>query len=156
MNDIQNYQSRRVEFERLAIIKDWNIKVYTITTHREFESKVALENAIAKLPVWLEKSKTLGFETYKSAFLIVHEGKDGVWSLVSWWLGGNMLQSTTFYTDFSQPDVFRMLPAEGFMACVWEVPVISFEREMWIEYVLKKAKNPDFNGYLTQYLSREV
>lgn len=156
MNDIQIYQPRKIEFERLAVIDDWNIKVYTITPRREFESKIALENAIAKLPKWLEKSKTLGFETYRSAFLIVHEGRDGIWSLVNWWLGGNMLHSKTFYTDFKNPDEFRSLPSEGFMACVWEMPVIGFEREMWIEFVLKKAEKPDFKGYLTQHLSREV
>jgi hypothetical protein len=94
--------------------------------------------------------------TYNAAFLIVHEAGDGIWSLINWWIGGEMLQSTTFHTSFEQPDEFQLLPEEGFMACVWEIPIIAFERAMWVEHTLKKANPPDFKAYLEQYLSKEV
>jgi hypothetical protein len=94
--------------------------------------------------------------TYNAAFLIVHEAGDGIWSLINWWIGGEMLQSTTFHTSFEQLDEFQLLPEEGFMACVWEIPIIAFERAMWVEHILKKANPPDFKAYLEQYLSKEV
>lgn len=147
------YKPRNIEFKRLLTISNWTIKVYTITSRTRFESAVTLQSAVAKLPEWLEKSKALGFETYETAFLIVHEGTDGVWSLVNWWIGGEMLQSMTFYTDFDTPTEFQMLPEEGFMACVWEMAVIAFERAMWIEHILKKACQPDFNTYFEKTLS---
>lgn len=156
MNSFAVYKPRKVEFYRLEETNDWNIKVYTITCRNAFESKGVLENVIENLPILLERSKLLGFETYKAAFLIVHEGRDGIWSLLNWWIGGEMLQSTTFYTDFNKPSKIQTRPKEGFMACVWEMAVISFERKMWIEHILKKAKNPDFTGYLGKYLSKEV
>lgn len=42
------------------------------------------------------------------------------------------------------------------MACVWEIAVLSFERAMWIEHILKQADQPDFAGYCQQYLHKEV
>lgn len=153
---MKTYQPRRVEFNRMVTIDGWNVKVYQITYRLQFESKGVLNKAILKLPEWLEKSKTLGLETYRTAFLIVHEGRDGVWTLLNWWIGGEMLQSITFYTDFNRPNEFQMLPKEGFMACVWEMAVTNFEREMWIEHILKKAEHPNFTAYLEANLNKEV
>ena len=156
MSSFTQYKPCKVEFRQLLTVGDWTIKVYTITHRASFAAETTLENAMAELPKWLEKSKALKFPTYNLAFLIVHEGRDGVWTLINWWRGGEMLQSTTYYTNFEYPDEFVMLPHEGFMACVWELAVISFERAMWVEYVLKKADKPDFASYLQKYLSKEV
>lgn len=81
---------------------------------------------------------------------MIHEGRDGVWVILSWWTGENMLRSVTFATSAAMPKEFVITPKEGGMVCVWELEVIDFERKMWIEYVLRKAKNPDFAGYLEQ------
>lgn len=153
---MKTYKPRRVEFNRMVTVDGWNVKVYQITYRLQFESEEVLNKAILNLPEWLEKSKTLGRETYRTAFLIVHEGRDGVWTLLNWWTGGEMLHSITFYTDYSKPKDFQMLPKEGFMACVWEMAVTSFEREMWIEHILKKAANPDFTAYFEAHLNDEV
>ena len=156
MNSFTRYKPRNVEFRQLLTSNDWTIKLYTITHRASFGAETFLANALAQLPTWLEKSKALKFPTYNIAFLIVHEGRDGVWTLINWWIGGEMLQATTFYTSFEKPGEFLLLPTEGFMACVWELAVISFERAMWVEYILKKAEKPDFTGYLQKYLSKEV
>lgn len=152
MNTFTFYKPRKTEFQQLATVKGWNVKVYTITNQNRFKSKTVLENAIANLPKWLERSKLLGLETHKTAFLIVHEGRDGIWSLLNWWIGGEMLQSVTFYTGFDNPNEFEETPKEGFMACVWEMAVIDFERTLWIEHILKKADQPDFQKYFENYL----
>jgi hypothetical protein len=156
MDSFTQYKPRKVEFNQLLTLDGWQVKVYTITHRAAFASDTILTNAVASLPQWLEQSTALGLPTYNTAFLIVHEGRDGVWSLISWWIGGEMLQSLTYFTRFDQPHEFVRLPQEGFMACVWEMAVMSFERAMWIEYVLKKAEEPDFTSYWQKYLSKEV
>jgi hypothetical protein len=153
---MQMYQPRKVELHELLTLNDWRIKVYTITHRASFASPHILANAIAQLPQWLANANVLKFPTYNIAFIIVHEGRDGVWTLVNWWLGGEMLQSFTYFTDYETPHEFTPLPRKGFMACVWELAVISFERAMWIEHILKKAKQPDFTAYCQQYLQKEV
>jgi hypothetical protein len=144
------YQKRRIEFRQIVGANTWQIKVYTISYKDKFESVEVLENAIANLPNWLETTKSPNFETYKIAFLIVHEGRDGVWNILSWWTGENMLRSVTFCTSAAMPKEFVMTPQTGGMVCVWELEIVEFERQMWIEHILKKADKPDFTGYLEQ------
>ena len=67
-----------------------------------------------------------------------------------------MLRSMTFLTKFGELVSFRPTPDTGFMACVWEMEVISFECAMWVEHILKKADEPDFPGYFKNVLSKEV
>lgn len=149
------YQKRRVEFRQSISINDWKVKVYTLTYRNRFEANEILGKAVGKLVNWLEYTTKLDFEIYKIAFLMVHEGRDGVWSILNCWLGENMLRSITFRTSLSNPTEFEMLPEEGGMLCVWELEVVDFERKMWIEHILKKAETPDFAGYLNEKLSGE-
>jgi hypothetical protein len=86
----------------------------------------------------------------------VHEGLDGVWTLVCWWLGGEMLHCETYYSSYSDPARFTMRPREGFMACVWEMAVIIHEREQWISHVLTYSTAPDFRAYLNTTLNAEI
>lgn len=150
------YKPRKIEFRETVQIKDWKIKVYSITTRSHFDSMAELDSAVNHIPDWLENSKVPGLSTYNAAFLIVHEGNDGVWTLINWWNGENMLRSMTFFTKFGEPGSFRPTPDNGFMACVWEMEVISFECAMWVEHILKKADRPDFPGYFKNVLSKEV
>jgi hypothetical protein len=59
LNTMKGYKPRKVEFNQIASVNDWRVKVYTITNRASFESKMVLENAIARLPEWLEKSTRL-------------------------------------------------------------------------------------------------
>ena len=152
MKTFRAYRQRSIEFHQLARVGRWTVKVYTITHRSSFESPEILENAVLNLPEWLEKSSQLNLPTYDTAFLIVHEGTDGVWTLVNWWTGGEILQGATFYTSFEKPDQFERVSKEGLVACVWELEVLCFERAMWIECVLKKSDNPDFAGYLQKHI----
>ena len=149
------YKPRKIEFCRIVTANSWNVKVYSITHKKIFKSIKVLNNAVLRLSYWVEKSKLLGMETHNTAFLIVHEGHDGIWTLLNWWVGENMLQSVTFFTSLDDPDEFEETPKEGGMACVWELEVIEFERKTWIDYILKKANKPDFAGYLNQRLNGE-
>jgi len=156
MSRFAQYKPRLVELNQLAKVERWDVKVYTITNRPAFESINVLENALANLPKWLARSRELEFPTYDQAFLIVHEGRDGVWTLINWWTGGEMLKSKTFFTDFDKPDEFEEVPRDGFMACVWELAVISFERSMWVECVLERSANPDLTGYSQRQLNQSV
>jgi hypothetical protein len=156
MNDFAEYRPRLVELNQLAKVGSWDVKIYTITNRATFESKRVLENAILNLPKWLARSRDLELSTYDQAFLIVHEGRDGVWTLINWWIGGEMLQSKTHFTNFDKPDEFNEVPKDGFMACVWELAVISFERAMWIDCVLKNSANPNLTGYSQKHLNQLV
>ena len=150
------YEPRKIEFREIVQINKWQIKVYSITSRAQFDSMAVLDSAVNHIPHWFENSKVPGLLTHNAAFLIVHEGNDGVWTLINWWTGENMLRSMTFFTKFGESGSFRPVPDTGFMACVWEMEVISFERAIWVEHILKKADEPDFASYFENVLSEEV
>ncbi len=151
-NMLKRYTPRNFRFEQIFEINKWKVKVYTITYNDEFNSEEILSNAINSLGDWLNKSKSLQLQTYNMAFLVIHEGKDGVWVLPHWWIGGEMLQKLTFYTRYEEPNKFELLPKEGSMACVWELSVICHERNAWIKHILKNADSPNFDGYLSDVI----
>lgn len=141
------YRSRSIIPYPLHTADGWRVKIYVVTPRETFASDAVLEKAIGKLPEWLAPPASEPWHSHKIGFLIFHEGADGLWSLVNRWVADDMLQSATYYTDYAKPDTFTRNPAEAFMACVWELPIIAFERDLWVEEILKKAPNPDFDAY---------
>lgn len=148
----RKYRERRVKYAGVKRINDWTIKVYTITTSELFKSNEVLVNVMDNLPGKLSYAK----DHHSTGFLIVHEGTDGVWSLINWWTGGEMLKTTTYFTSFEDQQTMTLCPNEGSMACVWELPIINHEKNAWIKHVLKKASKPDFGNYFTDTIEGKV
>lgn len=155
-DEFNKYVPRRIQFEKIEEVGDWKVKVYTLTFKEKFEAFGMLDNAINCLDVWLEKAKDLNLPTYQTAFLIVHEGKDGVWSMPHWWIGGEMLQKMTFYTGYKNPNKFELLPNEGSMSCVWDLHIITHESIAWRIHILEKSDSPDAAGYLGNIIDGEI
>lgn len=153
---IVEYQPRTVLFHGVETAGDWSVKVHKITFKNSFAAEGVLRNAIEHLPEWLNRARDLPWPNYRVAFLIVHEGRDGVWTLINWWIEGGLLQSTTFYTGDEGPDDFTLRPTAGSLACVWELAVIAFERERWVQRVLSRSGRPELAAYLNDGLNQTV
>ena len=148
-NDIfKPFKNRKLSFEEIFIIEDWQVKIYTITSNAHFESLKTLEYVTSLLGSLLGSAS----DHHHLAFLIVHEGTDGVWSILNWWTGREMLRITTYYTSFEKLDSIELKPDTGSMACVWELPIINHERNAWVKHVLQNHTNPDFIGYANDSL----
>jgi len=148
---LQQYISRNIDFVDLINVGAWQIKVYTITLNENFESKVTLETVISNIEHWLPKNSVI--ETHDCAFLIVHEGREGVWILINWWTDGEILETEVYFADYKNPTtITNSIYAPKNLICVWELEVVVHERKVWIEHVLKNAKNPDYQHYLNDYL----
>ena len=160
------YQARPIRFIRLTEFNEWRIKVYGISAHREFPDfeivKAAEKLAKEKLPipsVWSAapgSEHTIAEDRYGVAILIVHEGREGNFVLLSWWVGENMLQHHVYYAPASPPFTFAYLSPTGLMACVWELAVLAFERQAWINTVLANPSGPDLEAYLTRQFVADV
>jgi hypothetical protein len=149
---MKTYRTRTVASRPLQVVDGWRVKIYVVTLREPFDSEAALEKAVARLPEWLTPPGGEPWHSHKIGFLIFHEGEDGIWSLINRWVSDDMLQSVTYYADYREPHFFIRKPAAAFMACVWELPIIAFERDLWVEEILKKAPQPDFDAYLRRAL----
>jgi hypothetical protein len=157
MLNIPKYQPRPVRFLQLYQVDGWQVKIYSISVLSERVSQANLDLALQELSGWLKSAAIYELDTYKIATLILHEGKEGCFAIVSWWIDGNMLQLFVYLADRAAPGLFRRYSDQGIVTCVWEMEVLWFERNAWIECVLKHPENPHaLDNYLATHLHSEA
>ena len=147
-SEFQIYEPRKIEFNQLLKIGDWNVKVYTITMNSNFKSKQILESAIKELPLWISNAQKSILKTHKNAFLIAHEGREGVWLLMNWWTDGEMLETKVYFGDYDNPKIVKetFLKPKS-LICTWELVVVAHERDAWVKHVLLNSDFPKFDDY---------
>lgn len=153
---MENYKPRYISFKELVKIDDWLIKVYTISKTGEFDHPVFYKNVIAQLPDWLSKKNSFDSSNDKIGFLILHAGSEGIFSIINWWVGKNMLNTNIFITNPEQPWEFTKISGDGLAPCIWELEVINHERISWMNHVLKKNSNPLYDRYVNDTISLEI
>ncbi|MEL6864231.1 MAG: hypothetical protein AAFP19_07430 [Bacteroidota bacterium] len=145
---MQAYQTRTIEFREVLEIEEWKIKTYTISKTGVFEHPSFYETIKKVLPQWLALENSFNAEHDKMAFLILHAGTEGIFSLINWWVGSNMLNTHIFMTDPKAPSIFTKISGDGLAPCIWELEVINHERISWTYNILKQAPQPNYPAYL--------
>lgn len=151
--EFETYKARKIDFIKNVSIRDHQTKVYTITNKDAYSSPETLESCINALPIWVKDMEESNLPTHRHAFLIVHEAREGVLILMNWWTGGEMLETKIYFSDYAsptklQPSIFN----DKALVCIWELEIFLHERKAWIHHVLSQAENPDFAGYMNDYL----
>ena len=155
-NPMERYRTRKIKFKEVYIINGWSIKIYTISKTGEFNHPEFYENAKAELPKWLTLKNSFDSSNDNMGFLILHSGTEGIFTLINWWVGKNMLNTHIFITDPKQPGKFKQISGDGLAPCIWELEVINHERISWIKNVLKQAPIPDYEAYLRDVYNGEI
>jgi hypothetical protein len=153
---LKNYQKRPVRFLEVYQHDDWRIKIYSISVRNEFVNQQNVDFAKAQLSNWLEKTKNYPLENYKITTLILHEGKEGCFAIINWWIDENMMQLHVYLANNENPSHFELYSDKGIITCVWEMAVLWFERNAWVKHVLMNATAPDFEKYLAEHLNEDV
>lgn len=147
------YKPRPIRFIEIFHFNDWKIKVYSISYRNEYVSEKFILKAKENLGEWLVKSNSTALETYKTATLILHEGKEGCFAIINWWIDENMLQHFV-YLSSNEDAEYNLYSNSGIITCVWELSVLWFERNAWVKHVLKN-NSPDFEAYLNEQLNQD-
>jgi hypothetical protein len=153
---MNEYKPRNIEFKELLEINDWKVKVYTISRFGQFNYPLFYKNVLKKLPDWLKMKNSFATTGDKVAFLILHSGSDGIYSLINWWVGGNMLNTHVFLTPDDETEIFTKISGDGLGPCPWELEVIHHEGRSWLKHVLKSKSNPNLEGYLKDVINSEI
>jgi hypothetical protein len=149
------YTKRPIRFLEVHRVNDWRVKIYSISNRSEVVSKENLAYGKANIENWLKNSSLTNLKNYKIATLMLHEGKEGCFAILNWWIDESMIQQFIYLADKSNPSEFRIYSGTGIITCVWELSVIWFERNAWVEHVLLKSENPDFEAYLNSKLIQD-
>ena len=68
----------------------------------------------------------------------------------------NELFYYVYSADYDAPDEWLYLNTSGPLACVWDMAVIAYERDAWVQHVLMNPGGPDLDAYLAQQLNADV
>lgn len=151
------YQTRSIRFLEIHEQDNWKIKIYSISAKTIIADSFYIECAKQQLQEWLGKSKMYGLNTYNTATLILHETKDGCFAIINWWADENMLQHYVYLATNENPAEFKPFADNSIVACVWEMAVLWFERNAWVEEVMSKSLAPhNIENYLNRYLNADV
>lgn len=142
------FQQRKIEFHELISINNWDVKVYSITKNKSFESEEILKTTLRELPKWIDRASNSNIETHHQAFLIVHEAREGVLILLNWWTGGEMLETIIHFVDYKQPTkMLESIYKDKSLVCIWELELFAHERKSWIKNILMHPESPKFDDY---------
>jgi hypothetical protein len=148
------YEPRSVRLLERWTPDDWRLKVYGIAFRAERpapETVAAAKEVAARcLPAPATKDGRHGL-----GFVIVHQGQDARWLLVHWWVDQCLLYHRVFGSPLAGPSKFTPAP-EQLLACTWELSVINFERDAWMETVFAHAEAPDPAAYLAREFNGSI
>ena len=157
MNEIKSkYQQRPIRFLECFHVDEWKVKIYSISVRQSLVSELFISLAKKNLKNWLMLSKNTPLDNYHMAKLILHEGKEGCFAIVNWWIDENMLQQFVYLATHEHQDSFVLYSNSGIITCVWELAVIWFERNAWVEHVLSYPEQPNWQRYLTETLNADI
>ncbi|MBL4707384.1 MAG: hypothetical protein JKY48_02965 [Flavobacteriales bacterium] len=137
------YKKRHIHFSGIELQESWKIKYYKIGCEENFQALDYFQYVKSQVPLILRQA----VKHHHEAFVVVHEASDGIWTIISWWTGVEMLMIQTYFSSSSILLELIPLKERGALACVWEMAVVSHEREAWIQHVLKESSAPDFERY---------
>ncbi len=149
------YTERPIRFLEVWSHAGWRLKVYSISSKREV-CRLDLVAAAKDVATENLPHPALSPERYGLGTLIIHEGNDANFVLLDHWAGENMLHHQVFASSLEWPLELADASHTKLAMCVWELHVLAFERQAWIDTVLRQPEQPDFDGYLARRLEGDV
>ncbi len=128
-----NYQKREVSFLGSQTVGTTQLKIYYLTSDKRKSQPVPeTERQRQWLAQGLDEADFNG--EHHIGFAIIHAADDGDYLLISTWCDANMLRHRVF--TIGDDGRLQSLEKTKIIACVWELAVMFYERNCWIEQVM--------------------
>lgn len=145
------YRARPVRFRELRSALGWRLKVYTIIYGGAAIDwpvyEEVLHSAVASLPQPAVAPGRPGV-----GFAIAHQGRGMHYLVLNWWGNENEYFNRVFVREFGDGNNWRAAGG-GEAACVWDLEIVWFERQAYVETVLARPDAPDLDEYLARRLN---
>lgn len=93
---------------------------------------------------------------YGVGFVGVHGGRGENQVFLDRWVDENELLHDYVVSRPDRPAELRPAPPDYNSVCVWDLAVQAWERDVWVECVMKRPHRPDFEAYLGRTLEGMV
>ena len=144
------YEPRPIKFKEILDTAGWRLKLYVILYPSRdldwatFEEGLEYSLNVLPQPAMTPDRPGLGF-------VIAHQGRSAHNLIVCWWDLENELCTRVFVRNYGDNETWRQSRQEESF-CVWDLEVMWFEREAYVNAILSHREDPDFDGYLEQRL----
>lgn len=142
---ITAYRPRPITFVDLLELDGWRIKLYGAAYERPAPRPELLAATRDLIDRVLPRPAD-GDGRYAVGFACSHDGRDGCFSFVDWWAHENELHYQIHVRD--RPETLAPAPPEALTACVWDLAIIAFERQAWLDAVLCNPNGPELERHL--------
>lgn len=148
------YRTRPVPFLDLLEREGWRLKVYGAAYGRD-APRPELVDATKKLVTTLPQPADADGR-YAVGFMCVHDGRGGCYALAAWWADENELHRTLQKSPAGDPAALEPVGPDALSACVWDIAIMAFERQAWLDHVLANDAGPDLDAYLRARLDADL
>jgi len=153
---LEPYKARPIRLLELWRESGWTLKVYGIAYgQRQYPREELVEAAKAVSRRHLTGS-TSEQNHYGVGFLGVHDGRGANFAFLDYWADENELHHHLYVSPSDEPASLEDVTSTELIACTWDLRVLSFEREAWVETVLANPSGPDLERYLARTLNEDV
>jgi hypothetical protein len=152
---MRRYEPRPIRFHGIRDVDGWRLKLYSIAYDKAPVDWTAFEPALARAESTLPRPAVAPGRV-GVGFAIAHQGRTALYLVLGWWDNENELPLHVFVRPLEGSDAWR--PARGpESVCVWDLQVISFERDVYVATILSGDGDPTAtaNAYIATALERE-
>jgi len=149
------YQPRPIRFLQLWSFDDWRLKAYGIAYQGQLP-RPALVEAGQNLAKQKLAELSRGKPHYNLGFVGVHDGRGVNFVFIDFWADENELHHHVYISPAEAPAEFEYTTPSGLIACVWDLRLMSFERQAWVEAILANPTGPDIEKYLACRLNEDA
>jgi hypothetical protein len=130
------YEPRRLVPLALAEVDGWRLKVTQVLAPGREPDAPLVDAALAAAAAFLPAPATTPAH-YGVGVVVVHQGARYDFVLVGYWTHETELRYTTFMRASSGSARLEPLTAGELATDVWDLQVLAFERDAWLEQVLR-------------------
>lgn len=149
------HEKRPIRYQGIWSHDGWKLKVYSASQDQPL-AREELVDAIKKRAVETLPQPAVIDRRYGVGFLCAHDARGGCFAFVDWWADDNELHHHLFSGPKDDPHRIAPVGPDDLTACVWDLAIMAFERDAWLETVLANPDGPDLAAYLDRHLEGEL
>lgn len=152
---LERYQRLPIRFLELWQEAGWRLKVYTIAIPGNPISPELVQAAKQVAQRWLRQPAAPNQRSHEVGFIGIHEGRGANFVFVDWWADESELHHHLYMSPVDRPSELQYVTPTGLVASVWDLRIMCFERQVWIDTVLANPTGADIDAYVNRRLNEE-
>ncbi len=130
------YRSRLTSVLGLWELDGWRFKVFFISVFEEPNPSGEFLTAAKTVASQVVSAIHEDEAPSHVGFVIIHEGKRGLFVSVDWWGDTKELHHECFYWDRGAPLRLERMKLTDSIGCVWDLRIMAHEARSWAKHVL--------------------